>query len=107
MSNWIGVTENYDIYEPQPTTSDDQCHVNYFSDLSFNPACWAIDRSNPNLNLDSRTCTYYKGRCYSNTAKQCKNASDCSFSLSGCNNNKGGGSLNCRAGFFNCKCISK
>lgn len=131
-NSWIGVTQNYGSlraipvsgvtttaptttilqpdYNPKPTTKDDQCHVNFFPSGSWNPICWATDRSNPNLNLDSKTCTYYKGKCYSNTAKQCTKSSDCRISWTGeCVNNNGGSNLNCRhAGFLgSCTCVSK
>jgi hypothetical protein len=92
-----------------PTTRDDQCHVNFFPKLQkFDPICWAKDSSNPDLNLDSKTCKYYKGQCYSTSAKQCKTSKECEFSPLSlqCKNKTGGGSLNCRLGLTGCKCIT-
>ncbi len=94
----------------QNTTSDAQCHVNFFPKGSFAPTCWATDRANPSLNLNSASCAYYKGRCYSTTAKQCATSRDCGLGASGeCVNKRGGSSLNCRhSGFLGaCQCGDK
>lgn len=90
-----------------PTTDDSQCHWRWLQQAGLE--CWARDNVT-GQNLDPTTCKYYKGRCYSTTAKQCTLDSQCGISRNGeCKNKTGGGSLNCRhVGFLGmCSCVSK
>lgn len=91
----------------QNTTKDSQCHVNLFPSGSYNPTCYAVDRQNPNLNFNNNSCTYYKGRCYTNNPEsQCKSNNECNMSWTGeCVNKTGKSSLYCRHAGFLGTCI--
>jgi len=112
---WLGDGKSILLSTPLPsTTNDNQCAVKFNPNLLnvnlFNdPPCVAFDKStNPTVLLNGATCKYYKGKCYSTTANQCTNSSDCKFSFRDlrCVNTKGGSSLNCRLGLKGCTCVS-
>jgi len=81
----------------KPTISDVQCSFN----ISKNK-CIA------SKGYDNDTCQLYYGSCYSNTALQCENNTDCSKGILKCNNNKNGSSLYCRRkGLRDCICLTQ
>ena len=88
-----------------PTTSDSQCVYKWMS-TGGRQECG----TNPETVYDPSTCKFYKGRCYSTTAKQCTRSSECGVSWTGeCVNKKGGSSLKCRHGGLlgTCVCTDK
>jgi hypothetical protein len=80
----------------QDTTSDNQCTYNIFK-----------NRCETKNGFDEDSCRQYLGKCYSMSAKQCTNNTDCSFNKNNftCDNIKNGSSLNCRNKNFSCECV--
>jgi hypothetical protein len=84
----------FELSKLKPTISDEQCYFNYDGTCQADPG------------YNSKSCTRYLLKCYSNTAEQCKSNEDCDYDIREreCINKKGGSRLNCSFGMTGCKC---